>query len=146
MYVMAYCPRRPLILGHMLCVRAGGRRHDCRGAALALRLPQPVEAALSGAPSLPIGAYAAGSGWRLSLWKSGHVAQRPNEKPRHGQPPRPMLRILRLCVTGSCTSARLPSRAFKAEVVDMVIPQRDEARHVYMYAMRSGILQVALSF
>jgi hypothetical protein len=43
-----------------------------------------------------------------------------------------------LCAAGSCTAARLPSRAFKDEVIDQLIPQRDEVRHVYIHAMCFG--------
>ena len=121
--------------------RAGGRRHDCRSAAPPLRPPQPVGGPLLGAPwrapsawPLRAGVAMVGSGWHPALWRSCRLAQRPERgdgvearAPGLGQ----CCRSIKLCVAGSCTAARLPSRAFKHEVIDELIPQPAEARRVW---------------
>ena len=79
-------------------------------------------------------------GSAISLWRSCRAAQSPERGRGTGISLGRCCGFMRLCAAGSCTAAHLPSRAFKVEVIDLLIPQPDEVRHVYMYmhAMHFG--------
>lgn len=74
-------------------------------------------------------------GSAVSLWRSCRAAQSLERGRGTGMSLGRCCGFMRLCAAGSCTAAHLPSRAFKAEVIDLLIPQPDEVRHVYMHAM-----------